>query len=56
MKRRVPHSKIGTLTGVSEPKKQEVPKMNHTQNEKIKQVTNDTMVIGIDIGRLLFTV
>jgi transposase len=24
--------------------------MNNTQNEKIKQVTNDTMVIGIDIG------
>ena len=24
--------------------------MNNTQNEKIAQVTNDTMVIGIDIG------
>jgi hypothetical protein len=26
--------------------------MNNTQNEKIAQVTNDTMVIGIDIGML----
>jgi len=24
--------------------------MNNTQNAKIAQVTNDTMVIGIDIG------
>ena len=24
--------------------------MNNTQNEKIAQVTNETMVIGIDIG------
>ena len=51
MKRKVPRSKIGTLTPkVSEPKKQEVPEMNNTPNEKIAQVTNETMVIGIDIG------
>ena len=51
MKRKVPRSKIGRLTQkVSKPKKQEVPEMNNTQNEKIAQVTNDTMVIGIDIG------
>ena len=24
--------------------------MNYTQNEKINQVTNNTMVIGVDIG------
>ena len=24
--------------------------MNNTQNDKIAQVTNETMVIGIDIG------
>ena len=51
MKRKVPHSKIDELTGeVSESRIQEVPEMNNTQNEKIAQVTNETMVIGIDIG------
>lgn len=24
--------------------------MNYTQNEKINQVTNNTMVVGVDIG------
>ena len=24
--------------------------MNYTQNEKIEQVTNETLVIGVDIG------
>lgn len=25
--------------------------MNYTQNEKIEQVTDTTMVVGVDIGR-----
>jgi len=29
--------------------------MNFTQNEKISQVSEETLVIGIDIARLLFT-
>ncbi len=24
--------------------------MNYTQNEKIEQVTDDTLVVGVDIG------
>ena len=51
MRRKVPRSKIDKLTGkLASLKKQEVPEMNNTQNEKIAQVTNDTMVVGIDIG------
>ena len=26
--------------------------MNYTQNEKIEQVTDSTMVVGVDIGLL----
>ena len=29
--------------------------MNNTQNQKIAQVTDKTLIVGVDIGRLLFT-
>ena len=32
-------------------KYEEAPNMNFTQNDKIEQIKNETLVVGVDIGK-----
>ena len=29
--------------------------MNHTQNDRLKQVTSDTLIVGVDVGSQVST-